>query len=643
MKRTALLLCFSAYLAAGFAQVNDPVLLRIGNKDITKSEFEYSWNKNNTNSVQDKKSLDEYVNLYVNFKLKVAEAEAQGIDTTSAFLDELKGYRRQLIEPYFIDKDEEEALVKQVYDRIKEYVEVSNILLKVEPNASPQDTLKVYQNAMNIYRRAVKGENFANLAKQYSEDEVSKKDGGYLGFFTGCHLVYPLENVAYETPVGGIGKPVRTPSGYNIVKVLSRRTAPGQYNSSHIFKAVSSTASPKEQAAAKDTIFKIYDALKNGGDFKKLAIQRSDERVMASKNGEYGMMLCGSLPIEYENAVFSLKAGEYSAPFHSKYGWHIVKALELRPYPSLEKMRENINSVIAGDERAQMPKKSFIEKIMKAYNYTFYPENFDAFLKAFAPFKNSGGSVTFKSLTLPDAPLFTLGGKNFTQHQFFDFMVFRNAYRSDLNELYSAFVTDRVRSYEDTQLDKKYPEFGHLMQEYRDGILLFDVSNKEVWEKASKDTVGLKAFYAKNKTNYIWAKPHYRGFVIQCANASVASQAKKMIKKLPADSIAVVLKRTFNTDSTTLIKVDRGLFEQGENANVDALAFKKAKLEPKTDFSEVFIKGYVVGKDPETYTDVYGLVTSDYQNYLETKWLDSLKGKYKVVVYKDVVNTVNKN
>jgi peptidyl-prolyl cis-trans isomerase SurA len=643
MKRTAFLLYFSVYFVAGFAQVNDPVIMRIGNKDIAKSEFEYSWNKNNTNSVPDKKSLDEYVNLYVNFKLKVAEAEAQGIDTTSAFKDELKGYRRQLIEPYFIDKDEEEALVKEAYDRIKEYVEISNILLKVEHNASPKDTLKVYQNAMNIYQRAVKGENFANLAKQYSEDEVSKKDDGYLGFFTGCNLLYPLENAAYETPVGGISKPVRTQTGYNIVEVHSRRPALGQYNSSHIFKAVSLTASPKEQAAAKDTIFKIYDALKNGGDFKKLAIQRSDERVMASRNGAYGMMLCGSLPIEYEKAVFSLKVGEYSAPFHSKYGWHIVKALEFRPYPSLEKMREKINSVIAGDERAQMSKKSFIEKMKKAYNYTFYPENLEAFLKAFDVFKNSGGSVAFTSLTLPDTPLFTLGGKKFTQNQFFDFMVFRNAYKSDLNELYSAFVTDRVRSYEDTQLDKKYPEFGHLMQEYRDGILLFDVSNKEVWEKASNDTVGLKSFFINNKSNYIWAKPHYRGFVIQCANASVARQAKKIIKKLPADSIVVVLKRTFNTDSTTLIKVDRGLFEQGENADVDALAFKKIKLVPKAGFPEVFIKGYVVGKEPETYTDVYGLVTSDYQNYLETKWLNSLKGKYKVVVYKDVVNTVNKN
>lgn len=642
MKRIALLLCFSANLTLGFTQINDPVLVRIGNKDITKSEFQYSWNKNNSNAFPDKRTLDEYVDLFVNFKLKVLEAEAEGIDTTSSFINELRGYRRQLTEPYLTDKNTEEALINKAYDRIKEYSEVSHILLRIGCDASPKDTLSVYQHAMNVYKRAINGEDFAKLAKEFSEDR-SSNDGGYLGFTTGCHLPYPFENAAYDIPVGGVSKPVRTQDGYHIVKVHSRRPAPGQYRSGHILKVVPQNASPEEQTAAKDSIYKIYNALKNGESFQKYATERSDDHNAASRNGEYNMMYCGSLPIEYENAVFKLKVGEFSEPFLSKYGWHIVKALEFKPYPDLEQMREGLSNVIARDERSQIPKKTFVERLKKEYNYTFYKENFEPFIKAFEEIGDSGDSTNFKSLFASEVSLFTLNDQNFTQKQFSAFLSHKKIVIGNLNESYSDFVQDRVMAYEDSQLENKYPEFRHLMQEYRDGILLFDISNKEVWEKASKDTTGLASFFASNKVKYSWEKPHFKGYIVQCANASVARQAKKMVKKLEADSITTVLKRTFNNDSITLVKIDHGLYEQGENANVDFLAFKKGNLDTKTGFPEIFIKGYVLEKGPETYNDVCGLVISDYQNYLDAKWLEYLKGKFKVIVYKDIVNSVNKN
>jgi len=641
MKKTALLICFSACFSACFAQIKDPIIMSIGDNNVTKSEFEYIWKKNNTNTIQDSKSLNEYIDLFVNFKLKVAEAKAQGIDTTKAFINELNGYRQQLIAPYLTDKGAEDSLLNVEYDRFKKYVEVSHILVQVAPTATPKDTLAAWQKISGLYKRIQKGEDFGKLARENSDDG-SKEDGGYLGFTTGLRWVYPFENVAFNTPVGKISKPFRTQFGYHIIKLHSSRPGNGQYRSGHILKLVPQNASPEVQAAAKDSIFKIYNALKNGESFEKYATEKSDDRGAAANKGEQGMRYCGTFPIEYEDAVYKLKIGEFSEPFQSKYGWHIVKALEFQPYPDIEKMRDELTRAMGRDERSQVGKKALAEKLKKEYNYTLHKENLAQLVKAFEAMSNPGDSTIFKNLSVSQAPLFTLNGVNFTQEQFATFLKNKGSHVSNVNEEYSSFVQQKVLAYEDSQLEKKYPEFGHLMQEYSDGILLFDVSNREVWEKASLDTAGLKTYFEANKAKYTWEKPHYKGFIIQCANANVAKKANKLIKKLPSDSISVVLKRTFNNDSTTLVKVDRGLYAQGDNSNIDFLAFKQGKLEPKKDFPEVFIKGYALNA-PESYLDVRGLVISDYQNYLEERWIKSLKGKFLVNVDKDVVNTVNKN
>jgi peptidyl-prolyl cis-trans isomerase SurA len=642
MKRAVILWCFAAFLSVGFAQNNDPVLMNIAGKNVTKSEFEYIWNKNNTSSSLDQKSLGEYVNLFVNFKLKVAEAEAQGIDTTQAFTSELLGYRRQLTAPYLTDKEAEEAMIKMCYDRFKQYVEVSHILINVKANATPEDTLKAYQKMQGLYKRALKGEDFAKLAKENSEDG-SKNEGGYLGFAAGLRYVFPFENVAFTTPVGKISTPFRSNFGYHIIKVHSRGDGNGRYRSAHIMKAVSTNATPEEQAVAKDSIYKIYAALQHGGDFTKFATEQSDDQSAAQHGGEYGLMSCGSLPHEYETNVYKLKVGEYSEPFRSKYGWHIVKALEFQPYPTLDEMRKDLVGFIGRDSRAQVSKDALVEKIKKEYNYTYKKENFDAFVKAYSMIRRSSDSTLLKTIATSNDPLFILDNVSFTQKSFASYMQKKQELVNNLSSAFHSFVQEKALAYEDSHLEKKYPEFGHLMQEYRDGILLFEVSNREVWDKASKDTAGLEKYFATNKAKYNWDKPHFKGFIIQCANPAVAKKAAKLAKKLPADSVSVVLKRTFNNDSTVLVKVERGLYAKGENPNVDFLSFKGTQPEPGKTFPKVFLKGYVLATGPESYTDVRGLVISDYQNYLEEQWIKVLKAKYKVEINQEVLNTVNKN
>ncbi|HET9570230.1 MAG TPA: peptidylprolyl isomerase [Bacteroidales bacterium] len=643
MKKVVTWMFFSAFLTVCLAQNNDPVLMNIAGKDVTKSEFEYIWNKNNSNAASDSKSLNDYVDLFINFKLKVAEAESQGIDTTQAFITELSGYRKQLITPYLTDKDAEEAMIKLCYDRIREYTELSHILLTVPNDASPEDTLKVYQKAMLLYKRALKGEDFAKLARENTEDEGSKAAGGYLGYSTGLRYVLPFENVAYSTPVGKVAPPVRTQFGYHIIKVINRVPAGGKYRSGHIMKAVAETATPEEKANAKDSIYLIYKALQAGEDFTKLATTQSDDRGAAGRGGEYGLMFCGSLPYEYESNVYKLKVGEYSAPFQSKYGWHIVKALEFQPYPPMEEMRNDLTGYIAQDEaRTQVAKKSFIERIKKEDGYLLNKDSYNQFVNAYDLARTKGDTTLVNALSQSTNPLFVLDGKNFSQKGFAQALA-KNKQVNNISVAFDNYVGEQVVAYEDQNLEKKYPEFGHLMQEYRDGILLFEISNREVWDKASQDTKGLEKFFKDSVGKYNWAKPHYKGFIISCANPDVAARAKKMIKKLAVDSVSIVLKRAFNTDSTSLIKVEQGLFSKGENATVDFLTFKGTKPESDKKYPVVFLSGKVLAKGPESYTDVRGLVISDYQNFLEESWIKSLRAKYKVIVNKEVLNTVNKN
>lgn len=642
MKKVVTWMFFSAFLSICLAQNSDPVLMNIAGKDVTKSEFEYIWNKNNSNATTDSKSLADYVDLFVNFKLKVAEAEAQGIDTTQSFTSELAGYRKQLITPYLTDKDAEDAMLKLCYNRLRQYTEVSHILLSVQPDATPEDTLKQYQRALALYKRALKGEDFAKLAKENSDDG-SKEEGGYLGYATGLRYVFAFENAAYSTPIGQIAAPIRSQFGYHIIKVHNRLDAGGKYRSGHIMKKVAPMASPEEKAAIKDSIFKIYKALQAGGDFKKFATTQSDD-PNAQRGGEYDLIFCGSLPYEYESNVYKLKVGEYSAPFQSKYGWHIVKALEFQPYPPVEDLKNDLTGFIAQDEaRLQVAKKSFIDNLKKAYGYTPVKEGFDQFIKAYELIRTKGDSILLKTLAESMNPIFVLNGKSYGQKGFAQALAKKANAGSHLIEAYNNYVGELVMAYEDKNLEKKYPEFGHLMQEYRDGILLFEVSNREVWDKASQDTKGLEKYFKDSVGKYNWDKPHYKGFVISCATPEIAAKAKKMIKKLAVDSITIVLKRTFNTDTTSVIKVEQGLFTQGENAYVDQLAFKRSKPEVDKKYPVTFLSGRILSKGPESYTDVRGLVISDYQNFLEENWIKTLRAKYKVIVNKEVLNTVNKN
>ena len=638
---------FGLFLAVAnlTARPSDPTLMKINGKDIPLSEFEYIYNKNNTNNVLDKKTLDEYVDLFVNFKLKVEEAIAQGLDTTQSFNSELSLYRNQLAEQYLTDSDMNAALLQEAYDRKKEEVEVSHILVKIADTGTAADTLAAYNKALSIIKRAQK-EDFAKLAKEVSDDQYASKTGGYVGWVNALRTPYSFENAAFATQAGSVSKPVRTFLGYHIIKVLDRRPSQGEVHVKHIF-LLDNDPNSTNKAELKARIDSIYERLKAGDDFGELAKKHSQDPGSARQNGELPWFGSGQMIPEFEKAAFALKQeGEYTEPVHTQVGWHIIQLIGKRPLAGMDELKSDLENQIKANERSQKIMNSFTGKLKKEYNFTMN-EAAATEIYQLADKLAPSDSLFNVEMNKLDKPLFTISDKSFTQKDFSNYMLpaaagFRGVRSDFIKEQLNAFINNKLSTYEQTQLDRKYPEFHYLMQEYHDGILLFEVSNREVWEKASKDTEGLTKFFESNKTKYAWQKPHYKGRIIYCKNKPTLKAARLIVKRAANDSIDKYLYQRLN-DSIQFVKVEKGLWVEGENKMIDAGIFKKGVVEPNKDYPYYFISGKVLKTMPEDYTDVRGVITADYQDYLEKEWIKTLRQKYTFTVDEKVLKTVKKN
>ncbi len=645
MKKLSCFAAIGALLCCTTLFANDEVLMTIDGNDITKEEFEYIYNKNNTNNVIDKKSLTEYLELFKNFKLKVIEAEHLGLDTLPSFVNELRGYRAQLAKPYLTDLSMEEKLCQEAYEHLKQDVEVSHILVKLPDNATPADTLAAYQKAMKARQRLDK-EEFGTVALELSDDPSVKNNRGYLGFFTGGMLVYPFEKAMYTLADGEISAPVRTFYGYHVIKVHSHRPAVGQVHVSHIMKMVKRDAPEADWQAAHDEILAVAERIKNGEEFAAVAKEVSDDRGTAVRGGELSWFGVGRMVREFEQAAFALEnVGDVSEPVRSPFGWHIIKLEGKRGLDSYEQKRPELLRQMQRDERAQLGRNVLVDRLKTEYNYREKAGAMDGVV-AFLRQHPTVDSTYFAAVDELTDTLATFADIALTQRD----LVFVLGITSNdgapslamFDERTKEFVAEQILSYEETQLEAKYPEFRYLMQEYHDGILLFDISNTEVWDKAAKDTEGLKNYFAANKANYAWNTPHYKGRIVYCKDAATAKTVKKLIAKLPSDSVNSYLDTRINNDSVVFVKTTAGLWKKGDNPVVDKLAFKDktAEVAENTELPVVFVVGKMLKKGPEAYTDVRGAVTADYQNELERRWIETLRAKYPIVVNESVLKTI---
>lgn len=634
---------------AAFAQDKDPVLMTIAGKNITRSEFQSIYNKNNPKSSDaDSKSIDDYVQLFVNFKLKVKEAEEMGLDTTADFKNELEGYRKQLAQPYLTDNEVNDQLLKEAYDRSKIDVRASHILIKLDQNALPKDTLKAYNTIIALRNRILKGEDFAKVAREASQDPSAKENAGDLGYFTALQMVYPFETIAYTTKVGDVSVPVRTRFGYHIIKVVDKRAAQGQILCEHIMVKSQKGQTAADSVAAKQKIDEIYGKLKAGENFEELAKQQSDDKGSAKEGGKLPLFGTGRMVIEFEKAAFALqKDGDISEPVKTQYGWHIIKRLEKKPIPTFEEIKSELKGKVTKDSRAQKSKESLIAKIKKENNFK---EN----LKARDEFNNLIDTSYFEGTWSKDKAeklnkeLFSIADKKYTQLDFANYLENHQTKRAKMDasalvkSTYTQFVNESCIAYQESVLDKKFPEFKALMQEYRDGILLFDLTDKKVWGKAVKDTAGIEDFYQKNKSNYMWEQ-RVDANIYTCANAAIADLTRKQIKKQEKSNISNdSLMSIINKDSQLNLKVEYGKFMKNENEFVDKVKWEVGTSENIVKNNQVvFVRiNKVLAPEIKKLNEARGLVTSDYQNYLEKEWIASLRQKYSVNIDRSVLGTV---
>jgi peptidyl-prolyl cis-trans isomerase SurA len=691
MKKNAiLLLALTLCIKFSFAQTADPVLLHVAGEDITKSEFEKVYHKNNNKeNSNDPAAVKEYLELYINYKLKVREAEDEKMDTSEAFITELAGYRKQLAQPYMTDKDVTDSLMREAYERMKKDVHAFHILIKVTPEALPKDTLEAYTRLMIIrdyimgksipssriseYEAVVKKamkdtaqvkariesiknlvkdksdskDKFSATARLTSEDPSVKDNGGDLGFFTGMQMVYPFESAAYNSKTGEVSMPVRTKYGYHLIKVVETRPAVGEIHTAHIMVKLADNADDSTKQKAKAKIDEIYGKLKAGEKFEDLAQQYSDDKGSAKNGGVLPWFGTGRMVPEFEAAAFALKAdGDYTAPVKTSYGWHIIKRLERKDLQPYEDKKAELKTAVSRDSRSELSKTTMINRIKKEYNFKSMSKNKDEFISSLDTSILNGEWKPADASKLTK-PLFSIGNQTYTEKDFADYITSHQTKRMNMTplavgyNLYETFESEKVLAYEEGKLDEKYPEFKSLMREYRDGILLFDLTDKKVWSKAVKDSVGLANFYEKNKANYKWPE-RVSAVVYTCATKDIAAKVRKMLKDKKMSTSKIT--DEINKDSQLNLTIKEGKFAKGDNENVDTVKWVKGlspDIEKNGQVVFVDIKE-ILPSEPKTLEESKGLVTADYQNHLEKTWIDQLRQKYPFKVNEEVLKTVGK-
>nr|WP_319569641.1 peptidylprolyl isomerase [uncultured Draconibacterium sp.] len=622
------LMFFIAITLQAVAQPAEP-LLTIDEHKISKDEFEYIYNKNNSNlyADADRKTPKEYLELFINFKLKVVEAENLKMDTSQAFINELAGYREEIAATYLTDIEFNEQQIEELYRRMKREVDASHILLGVNKDASPEDEQEVLDKIKNIRKQIIAGKPFEDAAVEYSEDPSAQTNKGHLNYFSAFTMVTPFEDAAFNTPVGEISEPVRTDFGYHLIKVHDTRPNKGELQVAHIMKNVGRNATPEEKAKAKTAIDSIYQLLLNGADFAELAKKESQDRRSAVRGGEMPWFSAGSIVKEFSAPAFALKNdGDISEPVKTAYGYHIIKRLKARPVPPFEEARALIESQIRKDATRQASgKKVFIEKLKKEYNFS---ENETA--KAELAKLNIGDNAV-----LPEETFFTINNKNFGAKELTAFITQKNIKTGSFLSVYDNWVTDEITNLEDAKLEEKYPEFHYLMNEYHDGILLFNISQKKIWNYAAQDTAGLEAFYKKNKNKHLW-NDRFKGHIITCKNVSVREEAENLFGAgLNADEVLAHI----NTNGEELITIETGAWEEAQNPVVDYYVWNGKEPE-NFDSATTFIRGDKIKPEPKTLDEARGLFISDYQDYLEEQWIKELRRKYKVKVNKKLLKSI---
>jgi peptidyl-prolyl cis-trans isomerase SurA len=634
---------------ASNAQTNTKeVLFTVNEKPYYTDEFSRIYKKN-LDLVKDdsQKDLNQYLELFVGYKLKVNKAYKLGLQNGTQYQNELKSYRTQLAKNYFNDTKITQELLEEGYSRLQKEIRASHILILVDENASAEDTLKAYKKMEDISKRAIAGENFDDLAVQFSEDPSAKENKGDLSYFTAFRMVYPFENAAYKTPKGKISKIIRTRFGYHILKITDIRANRGEITVAHIM-----ILKPKPEEKDKDaekTINEIYQKIQQGEKFEDLAKQFSDDKSSSSKGGQLNKFGSGQLSSEeFENAAFSLaNPDDISKPFQSEFGWHIVKLIEKHPIKSMDEMKNELETKIGKDDRSKKITASLNEKLRKKYTYKRDDKQYGLISKLVTnDFYDSKWKLP-ENITDYSATLLSINTKKIDGKAFLDYI--EKQQKAGLkvkplsklvDALYGNFLDEQLTAYYDENLETEFPDFAYVMEEYRDGLLLFDLMEKEIWDRAKTDTIGLNTFYDEHKMEHMWKK-RVDVTIASSTKQDIIKKAHALLKKKekPQD-----IKDKLNVDNVINVMMNSGVFEEGSDALPKTMKYD-------VGVSDVFREGeyYFVTKvdkvmpaGVKTLEECKGKLVNEYQQYLELRWVDDLKSEFTVKINNDAFEHVKK-
>ncbi len=650
-----------ACLATAFIHYNTQAqtIFTYGNDKVSKEEFLRNYEKNTLNKKPDfsEPALKEYLNLYSLFKMKVKEAELQQIDTMPAIQRELDNYRTQLSKNYLTDKQITAKLVKEAYERSKEDRHVAHILLMAPATMKPADTLALYHRIDSIYNALTKQKaDFATLAKLYSDDGGSKEKGGDIGYMTALQTLYPFENAVYATETGKVSKPFRTPLGYHIVKIIEKRPARGEIEVAQIRINTPKSKGEEGEKEAKAQMDKIYKELKNGASFEKMVAEYSDDEKTIRNDGAMPRFGVGSMISVFEDAAFALKKpGDFSQPIKTDFGYHIIKLIQKYPIRPYDSVYSQLKRRVENDSRSQIAKDAFFEQIKQKNNFKEYPAHFAELTERINAIPDTGvqaGMFTAKDFSDMNKPLFSLNKTSYTQADMMNFveMLTRGRLmgkRQNVSEdLYKMYQTKVVNDFEEQRLLEENAEFRNLMKEYRDGIMLFELMDRNVWTKASKDTVGLKKFYEENKAKYQW-EPGFSGVVYRFKDEAAMKKGQVLLLKNNDISNEDFIKE-MNTEATPdAVTLQKGRYEFSKFTDApraELVAGVLSKPVKNTDGSYTLVKTNEVFNSPaqKSLDDARGYVVAEYQDYLEKEWDSALRNKYPVRVDENVFKSMVK-
>lgn len=617
------------------AKNNDPELMVVAGESVPLSEFEYLYNKNSTQQLNPQ-SMDDYLGLFVNYKLKVADAVSEGLDTTEAFVREYAKFKKELSEPYFKDQATLDSLVNLVTDRMQWDVTVSHIMMPAGSEASLDSLRNLIVSGQQT---------FNSVAMGNSIDKPSARRGGLMGVVTPLRYPAAFEAAAYNTAVGEISPVVNSGLGLHLIKVESRTPAKGEVKASHILR-MTRGKSEEEQARAKVTIDSIYSVLKaDPSKFEELAKAYSQDGS-AAKGGDLGWFGPGMMVAEFDSVAYALADNEISEPFATQFGWHIVKKTGNRHITSSADDRERVVNAINRSNLASMPADVYFDKLKKKYNVVWHEENYDSIA---APIIARDGHLDEGLLNWfmgCDIPVISVNDYDYTvaelsregkfgghdgTHDIMGYLLHLAEYK----------MKDVVNDLAQQELAASNADYNNLIKEYRDGILLFEVSNSKVWDKATKDNEGLEKYFRGHRDRYTWDAPRFKSYIIFATTDSILDSAMKLAETMPADVASTQLVDAMKAKYGRDVKVERVIAAKGENPITDYLGFgadKPAASAGRWSFYAPF-RGRIINA-PEEATDVRGAVVSDYQNELEQAWLAELHKKYPVKINHKVLKKV---